>query len=254
MSRVLDSLAFSSVLVGAAAATLTQAAAAAMGVAIPPTVPALAFAGTFVVYNVDRLRDLEHDRGTHPARSRFVARHGRLLRGLCAAALAICVPLTLSLGARPAGLLVPALLLGLFHRRRKGVPLLKPAYITACWLLVVLGLPAAVTGEGRHPGWVAASLAAALAANAIASNVRDDEAGAARFGAAIGLASARLAAAAGLGLAALAPTPGALAAVPGATLAALLPFRASERYGLWAVDGALVAGALGVLAGLSAGG
>ena len=57
------------------------------------------------------------------------------------------------------------------------------------------------------------------------------------------LVAARLTAAAGLVLALLAPaTVRPLAAVCAATLAVLLPFRDSERYGLVAVDGALLVG------------
>ena len=63
---------------------------------------------------------------------------------------------------------------------------------------------------------------------------------------------ARALATLGIVLGALAPPPvRALAAVPAATLASLLRFRPSERYGLIVVDGALLAGALvaiGVLA------
>ena len=52
-------------------------------------VAALAAAGTLVVYNVDRLRDLEKDRLTAPARSAFVERwRGPLLALTAAAAVA----------------------------------------------------------------------------------------------------------------------------------------------------------------------
>ncbi|MCA9512339.1 MAG: hypothetical protein KC560_16640, partial [Myxococcales bacterium] len=81
----LDAIVFSSAWTGAAAVALTAAAARALGVEAPPAALALAFGGTLVVYTVDRLRDLERDRLTSPARSAFVARH----RGALAAAVAI---------------------------------------------------------------------------------------------------------------------------------------------------------------------
>jgi hypothetical protein len=91
---------------------------------------------------------------------------------------------------------------------------------------------------------VTAILAASIAANAIASNVRDREAGAARVGQQRALSVARGVAGLGVALGALAPSPAsALVPVPLLTLAALLGFRPTERFGLVAVDGALLLGA-----------
>jgi hypothetical protein len=248
----LDALAFSSVWLAAAAGGLCAAASLAMGFPPAASVVAMACAGTLVVYNVDRLRDLERDRATTPDRSAFVARHAAVLTGLAVAATLVALGLAVTLGSRPVLLLAPVLVLGLAHRRLKRLPFAKAAYLATAWLAVSVGLPAVVTGGGSHAGWVAAVLAAALLANAIASNVRDGEAALARLGPRAPLRIARALAALGILLGALGPPPvRPLAAVPALTLVSLLGFRPSERYGLIVVDGALLAGALVAIGMLS---
>ncbi len=251
--RGLDALAFSSLLVAAAAAALAAAAGSVLTGRSQPLPAALAFAGTLLVYNLDRLRDLERDRASTPLRADFVAANRRALLGLAAVGGVVCVPLlgslVLRVGATPVLWLTPALVLGLLHRRIKHVPLLKPLYITTAWLLVVVALPAVAGGAAREGAWVTAILAPAIFANAIASNVRDREAGAARYGPRLPLRVARLLAGLGCAAGVLAPAAARpLAAVAFATLAALVAFRDGERYGLLVVDGALLAGALVALA------
>jgi len=241
----LDVLAFSSVWVAVAAGALAVACSLAMAIAPPLSAVGLAFAGTLVVYNVDRLRDLDRDRETAPRRSAFVDAHGGqlalavLVAGIAAAGFA--------LAAGPAAWLVlgPVLALGLLHRRIKHVTLGKSAYLTASWVAVVALVPAATASDARAVAWVVAIAACAIFANAAASSVRDHEVAAARFGAGPTLRAARLVAAGGVAIGAAAP-PGVrpLTWVPLATLTVLLPFRDSERYGLVGVDGALLAGAL----------
>jgi len=78
-----------------------------------------------------------------------------------------------------------------------------------------------------------------------AADARDGEVVAERFGMRAALRAARWIAGAGVALGLAAPAeilP--LAAIPLTTLVVLLSFRPSERYGLFVVDGALVAGAL----------
>ena len=77
---IADLMAFSSTVAAAIAALLVSAAGAAMGVAVPTAALGLAAAGTLFVYNVDRLRDLDADRETAPARTAFVERHRAPLR------------------------------------------------------------------------------------------------------------------------------------------------------------------------------
>jgi hypothetical protein len=80
------------------------------------------------------------------------------------------------------------------------------------------------------------------------SNLRDGEGVAGRIGWSATLRVAGAVLAAGLAAALLAPAPvRPLAALPLAMGAALVGFRPSERYGAFAVDGALLAGALAAL-------
>ncbi len=252
--RSVDALAFSSLWMALAAAALVAASSRALGVPADPRAVGLALTGTFAVYNIDRLRDLERDRRTAPLRTAFVMRHQMALVGGTAAALLLGLLLFALAGTRAGILLLPVLGLGLAHRRLKRLGLFKPVYIVFAWLTVVAGLPwilavARPAIELSRGAWLIAVLALAILSNAIASNIRDREAGAARFGPTRALAVARGLAAAGVLCALLAPAAvRALAAVPAAMLAALLPFHASERYGLVIVDGALLVGALVALA------
>ena len=234
-----------------AAAALVAASSRALELPVDARAVGLAFAGTFVVYNLDRLRDLERDRRTAPLRTAFVVAHQTALVRCSLAALVLALLLLAFAGGRAGVLLLPALALGLAHRRLKHIAFFKPVYIVVAWLIVVVGLPwclAASAGRAIQPaqvGWLIAVLAASILSNAVAANVRDHEAGAARLGAERALAIARRLAVAGVVCAVLAPgSVRTLVAVPAITFAALAAFRGSERYGLVIVDGALLAGAL----------
>jgi hypothetical protein len=228
-----------------AAAALSAACSRAMGIPPPATAVGLAFTGTLVVYNVDRLRDLRADRATAPDRSAFVAAHGGTLAFTTVAAGAGALVFAAAAGPRVWAVLVPILVLGLLHRRIKHLTFVKSAYLTGAWVGVVVGVPAFVDPAATRVAWTLAIAGPAIFANAVASSVRDFEVAAARFGPRPVLNVARALALAGVAVAAAAPGPARpLAAVPLATLLALLPFRAGERYGLVVVDGALLAGAL----------
>jgi hypothetical protein len=249
-----DALAFSSLWLAAAAASLVAAVAGALGGPVPLGLPGLAFCGTLVIYNVDRLRDLERDRDTAPLRSAFVERHRSVLVAATGVAGVLAAPLAWIAGPRAIALLVPAAALGLAHRRLKSFAFAKPIYIAATWLLVVVGLPWVTLRPDSGGPWCLALVGPAILANAIASNVRDDEAGASVIGRVRALGIARAVTAAGLLLAVVAPDPvRLLGAVPLATGLALVRFRPTERYGFVVVDGALLAGAwiaLGLLGAL----
>ena len=203
--------------------------------------------GTLVVYNVDRLRDLEQDRLTAPQRSIFVLRHEKALTLLCGASGLACLPLALLLPAAAWGACGLALVLGLFHRRLKANrPAAAVFYVTLAWLAVVVGIPAATLGARPVAVLAAASaLGPAIAANLVASELRGLPSSAAvgrrlRLGQWLALAGC---------LASLlyAPTRP-LIAVPLCAWASLAGFRSSERYALIVLDGALLAGALMALA------
>jgi len=241
----LDALAFSSVWVAVAAGALAAACSLAMGIAPRLAALGLAFSGTLVVYNVDRLRDLDRDRATTPQRSAFVEAQGGNLALVALLAGALATACALAAGPRAWLVLAPVLALGLLHRRIKHLTFGKSGYLTASWVAVVVVVPAAIDASARGVTWVAAVVACAIFANAIASSVRDREVVAARYGAGPALRAARLVAAAGVAIGIAAPA-GArpLLLVPLATLLVLIPFRGSDRYVLMGVDGALLAGAL----------
>jgi hypothetical protein len=242
---MLDALVFSSVWVASAAGALALACSLAMGIPAANPAVGLAFAGTLVVYNVDRLRDVERDRTTTPRRSEFIDHHGGGLALLAVGAGLASFAFAWSAGPRVWLLLAPVLLLGLFHRRIKHLTFGKSGYITAAWVAVVVVVPAAIGPDATAIGWAAAFTASAVLANSIACDIRDREVAAALLGERRALLVARACAAGGCLLGFFAPASArSLVALPLATLLVLLPFRPSERYGLVAVDGALLAGAL----------
>lgn len=286
--RWLDWIAFSNLLPATIAAVLTLAASRALGggdhlaAARPLAWATLAGCGAFVIYGVDRLRDTRRDASTSPLRTAFVDRHRHWL----AAAVALAAGgLALGLARSPArvGLLCLAVgAVGLLHRRLKHfVPFagraagraepasralsgpgavsgtdsrstFKALYVSLAWVAICVGVPWLEAGGGR-PGAIAGVLLAALFANLVASNLRDDEAPLLAGPPQRTLMAARGAALAGALLAGLGPdglTP--LIWIPLAEWGALAAFRRSERYGLLVVDGALLVGALASLAHFAA--
>ena len=240
---VLDALVWSSAWVAAAAAAMTGASSLALGHEPAPAVLLLAVAGTLVVYTIDRLRDVERDRDTSPERATFVERHRHWLVTQTAVAAILAAAAGWAAGWRVVALAAGVAALGLFHRRLKRFAWAKPAYLTGAWTAVCAGFPAAHAGtwEGLLP--VAVAIGATVQANVALSNLRDDEALAARLGQrrVLGIASGFLLmalAAAWLG----GPSTRPLAALPLLGLGPVLFFRPSERYGAVIVDGALVVG------------
>jgi 4-hydroxybenzoate polyprenyltransferase len=226
------------------------AASTALEIALPVEAAALGFSGTLLVYGVDRLRDVERDRETTPARTAFVERHRRALIALCA--LAAIGSATAALKLPPTVWLVCGIagLPGLMHRRLKHVPIAKTAYVTFAWLVVCVGVPVEAGGASPSAAMpTAAVLGLALAGNLMASNLRDRESGAALVSSQTALLTA-LATCAGGVLAALALDLALLAPIPLLQLAAVAGLAAQphdlERYGLVVVDGALLVGAGGV--------
>jgi hypothetical protein len=257
---LLDFLAFTGLWPAAVAAGLIAACGWVLA-DTPPTgrlaaAVALGASGTLVVYNIDRLRDLENDRLTAPRRSRFVAQHRDALTALSVASAGLCLPLVAMLPQAVAWVCASALGLGLFHRRLKGAnPAFAVLYITLAWVAVVVGIPAAAVAPGLgNPesvalvkgGAIAAiAVAPSIAANLIASQLRGQPV--------VETTRRRLRMA---GIIALVGCLGPLAdsasrpliAIPLAVWASVMGFRNSERYGLLALDGALLLGALSAIA------
>lgn len=242
-------LAFSGLWTALAAGALTWAGGVFL---LPPTGPprlavacALAFAGTLAVYGVDRLRDIDRDHQTSPRRSAFVDRHRATLLGLSAGGLA--------LGLWTAWTLPPATWLlcaavgatGLLHRRLKGRSDRAWLYVALAWTGVTAGLPALLlaSASALPVRWVTLglSLLLALGSNALASEQRgliyDAQA-------ATTLRAARRWAAVAAALPLVLPGSPAMAALGATMWLALAFFRPTERYGLIALDGALLVGAV----------
>ena len=245
----IDALVFTSVWVAAVAGALCAASALAMGAQPPLDAMGLAAAGTLVVYNIDRLRDLQRDFATTPERSAFIARHAAALRALTVVSVLAAAGFVFSMGWRVVALLAPVLLLGLFHRRLKYIPFSKPAYITFAWVVVVVGLPVLVAERVENVFTVVCVNSLSIAANIIASNLRADETAEHVLPPAVSLRIARGLAAIGV-VVALSDGPSIrpLALVPLLTAGALLRRDIGERYGMVVVDGALLAGAVGAIA------
>jgi hypothetical protein len=240
IAALLDALAFTSLWAAAVAGTLCAAASLAMGIAPSFAVIGIAVSGTLVVYNIDRLRDLDRDSATSPARTAFITRNFGPIAALTAVSAAVACACVLVVGWSAVVLLVPALLLGLFHRRLKSIPFAKPAYITTAWMVVTVGLPASV-GPAAHIVPVTAVLAFSISANIIASNVRDGET---LLTSNLALRVARGLAFTGVAVALADSNVLALIGIPACTCAALLRSDLTERYGLIVVDGALLVGAI----------
>jgi hypothetical protein len=242
---LLDALVFSNLWMAAAAGALVAAASRAMGTAIAPEAVGLAFAGTLVVYNVDRLRDLHRDRHASRDRSAFVTEHKGRLIGLSSAAAVASLYFGARAGWLAALMLLPVLGVGLFHRRLKRFENAKIVYIAASWTCVGFGLPAVLAPDAQNLHWVAAILAATMVANVTAFNVREEGTQGERVRRRRALQVARVCAGIGVTLGALAPAPSnALTAIALATLLALIGYRPTERFSPLFVDGALLVGSL----------
>ena len=148
---LLDAVVFSNLWMAAAAGALVAAASRGMGTAIRPEAVGLACAGTLLVYNIDRLRDLHRDQHASRDRSAFVTEHEGRLIGLCGAAAAASLFFGARAGWLAALMLLPVLGVGLFHRRLKRFENAKIVYIAASWTCVGFGLPAVLAPDAREP-------------------------------------------------------------------------------------------------------
>ena len=242
-----DRLAFSLWLPAAIAAALTAAVGRLVAAEELGRWAVLTASGSFVIYGIDRLRDLARDRRTSPRRTAFIERN----RTAFAIALAIAGLLFVlaAAGSPPATLTLCGIFgsVGLLHRRLKRLPALKSVYVSIAWTGICVGLPwvAAPEATSREALALTAILFPTFWANLVASNLRDDEAA---LGPAPALGLARGALVLALCMSWLAPGDFApLAWVPALELLALARFRPTEHYGHLAVDGALLAGGLGTV-------
>ncbi|MEE3325773.1 MAG: hypothetical protein VX252_00385 [Myxococcota bacterium] len=246
VSRGVDILIFSGVCPAAVAAAWVAVCAQALyaeKAPVPWSAVALAAAGTFLVYTIDRLRDLAHDRLSSPARTAFIERNRTVLIGFCLFAAGVSAIAAYRQPPLAWLLLGIAFGLGIFHRRLKGHPTYGILYVAAAWVIVVVGLPAMHAPPGSISAWpilgLAGTLGFVIAANLVGSELREAREGAPALKR---LGTARRLALGGLLMSLFVPIE--LLPSAAANLVALLFFRSSERYGLGVLDGALLAGAL----------
>ncbi len=253
-SAMAEAFAYSSGLVAAVGGALTFAVCEALRAPRAWHSAALVASAAFLIYNLDRLRDVARDGAASPRRSAFVLRHRRpLILATAVAALGVA-GLIVTAPVRTALLCIPIGAVGVFHRRLKDDFRWKVAYVASAWTAACVGIPwLSARGDVslESAGWALAVVGPSLVANLIASNLRDGKAIDSAGRSASALVAARCTAIAATALVLVAPDALApLALIPAAEAIALWFFRATERYGQFAVDGALLAGAL-VAVGLS---
>jgi len=247
ITRAADIFAFSSGLPAAIGGMLSLVASRLLGAPNAGSWAFLAASGTFIIYNLDRLRDIDRDRATSPLRTAFVERNRKRLY---ASTGIVAIGFVATLQAAPPSIILLCLaigLVGLFHRRLKEIPALKATYVAFAWVAACVGLPWIASGRETAGLWIAGILFASLAANLIASNLRDQMATVATTVApgnpAATLWVARAIAILGIGLTLAAPASlRPIVWIPVCEGLALAFFRPTERYSQIAVDGALLIG------------
>lgn len=249
-----EAIAYSSALAALVGGSMTWAVGQALASPRVAHDAALVACGAFLVYGLDRLRDLDRDRQSAPRRTAFIVRNrSRLEKAAGVAGLVLCVLFAAAPGPKVA-LCVAVGAIGFLHRRLKQAFGFKIAYVAAAWTAACVGLPWLGRSESgpaaaAELGWSLLLVGTAVTANLIASNLREGKAIASDWPAGRMLLAARGIAITAASLAGFAPESVApLAWIPAAEVLALGFFRGSERYGHLAVDGALLIGALAAVA------
>ncbi|MDG2049653.1 MAG: hypothetical protein P8M78_05785 [Myxococcota bacterium] len=248
IQSLLEILAFSGLWTALAAGALTWAGGVFLS---PPGGPpqlaaasGLAFAGTLVVYSVDRLRDVDRDHETSPKRSAFVRKHRTILFGISAAGLLLALLTALALPPSISFLCAAIGATGLLHRRLKNRSKRAWLYVAGAWTGVSAGLPTLLLHDDQgsliRVVTLGLCLILALGSNALASEQRGVVYNAQ---AASALRRSRRWATAAIGVPLLLPGPAGMATIGASVWLAAVFFRPSERYGLIALDGALLVGA-----------
>lgn len=240
---LIDAFAFSSLVAAAIGFALSGVSSLALVAPTPMHWALLSGLGAFIIYNLDRLRDTARDQDTSPERTAFVEEH-RVALVYAVALVAIAFGGLLFAAPRDVGVLCIGIgVVGLFHRRIKKAAPIKTLYVSIAWILSCVGIPWIAAERPSTGVWLAAIMLPILSANLIASNLRDNENQVLRSRPRLALRVAGVLVLLAWILVWLAPTRlapiGWLAVSEGA---ALIAFRPGERYGLLAVDGALLIG------------
>jgi hypothetical protein len=240
-----NAIAFSSLLVATVGFALTSVASLVLVSPQPLHWSLLSGLGTFIIYNLDRLRDTTRDRDTSPGRTAFIEAHRDQLTYAVALA-AVAFGGLLMRAPRGIGALCIGIgLVGLLHRRIKRAAAIKAVYVSLAWVAACVGIPWLAAGRPLAGFWLGAIMLPILSANLIASNLRDNEIQVLPTRPDLALRFARALTLLALVIALIAPARfAAVGWIAAAQGLALVGFREGERYGLLVVDGALLAGSL----------
>lgn len=243
-----DAFAYSSGLAAAVGGAITYAVSESLEAPGTWHSAALVASAAFFIYNLDRIRDVDRDGASSPSRSTFIVRRRWVLARAAAVAALGVAGLIATAPTSVALLAVPIGTVGLFHRRLKRGIRWKVAYVASAWTAACVGIPWLWT-EGSHgiesALWALGFVGPSLVANLVASNLRDGKLRESPWRPRRTLAFAFFLAIGAAALVLVAPdwvSP--LAWIPAVEATALGFFRSSERYAHFAIDGALLAGAL----------
>lgn len=238
MSSITKSLSYTSLLVSLTAMQLTLTTHMVFSKEISYEILLLVFSGTFAVYTTDHIRGIEKDIDAYPDRAFFVNTNRSILTFFVTIFSGMSVLIVwLYLSAYQIAFLIPALLLGLLHRKIKGNLLLRCLYITVAWCLVVVMLPLHGYFDPRLL-WYLPVITLTLYANAISYatvGIKNKQVPAA--GLLIAFTAAVIAFAAPVQITYV-------AAIPASLLLTLLLFRNEKCFKEVYLDGSVFAGAL----------
>ena len=238
MAKLLDIIAFLSIITSAAAALLTLCTTTYLDLQISNNVFFFVFFGTLFIYNLDHTLSLKSDRLTNPIRSNFINKYINYFYILIFSSLIISVTLALQIGVNKLIYIFPAFILGLFHRKLKKNSLIAAIYITTCWLLVTTFFPAFISDELLEIYPLFLIFGFPLFSNALTSSSKDNPNSykylqISKFIAVLGILINII----------FWEKTFQLIAIPTLTLISLITFKNDERYEIIYLDGSLLIGA-----------
>jgi len=170
--KFIESLAYSGSIAALLASSITIFTMIFLDTGINYILLVLIFSGTFTVYNIDHLRDLDKDNQTNPKRVKFIKDNKTLILILTTISFMISCSVIFLTGFEILYFLILPFLLGILHRRLKWVPLTAAFYITLSWLTVTVLLPAYSVNKVPHVILLSSILGIILFFNAYSSSLR----------------------------------------------------------------------------------